>query len=60
MELRCPRELALRLGAIAPLDIAAHKELKNAGHILVRDPESAEPVFWPWASEAMAISVRSS
>lgn len=48
MELRCPRELALRLGAIVPLDLDAQKALKNAHNLLVRDPVTADPVFWPW------------
>lgn len=48
VELRCPRELAVRLGAIVPLDLDAQRELKSAANLLVRDPVTAEPVFWPW------------
>jgi hypothetical protein len=48
MELFCSRDLALRLGAVAPETTAHHKALKNAGHLLVRDPETSGPMFWPW------------
>lgn len=47
-ELRCSRDLALRLGAIGPETIAHHKELRAAGHMLVRDPATGWPSFWPW------------
>jgi hypothetical protein len=47
-ELRCTRDLALRLGAIGPETIAHHRELKHAGHMLVRDTETSWPMFWPW------------
>jgi hypothetical protein len=48
MELHCSRDLALRLGAVGPETMAQRKELKNAGHLLVRDPETSWPMFWPW------------
>lgn len=48
LELRCSRDLALRLGAIGPETIAHHRELKAAGHMLVRDTETSWPMFWPW------------
>lgn len=58
VELRCSRDLALRLGAVGPETIAHHREMKNAGHLLVRD-ERAWPMFWPWellpAQRAMEI-----
>lgn len=48
MELRCSRDLAFWLGAIGPETMVQHKELKNAGHMLVRDPATSRPMFWPW------------
>lgn len=50
MELRCSLDLAIKLGAISPIDVAQHKALKLDGqHILVRDPETGWPMFWPMA-----------
>jgi hypothetical protein len=51
MELRCSRDLALRLGAIEPANVEAHKELKKAGHLLVRDGETNTAMFWPWSMD---------
>jgi hypothetical protein len=47
-ELRCTRDLAWALGAISPETIAHHKQLRDAGHMLVRDIETSWPMFWPW------------
>lgn len=47
-ELRCTRDLALRLGAIGPETIAHHRELRDAGHMLVRDGQTSWAMFWPW------------
>lgn len=47
MELLCTRDLALRLGAIEPETPAATRELKRAGHMLLRDIETNDPLFWP-------------
>lgn len=47
-ELRCSRDLAIWLGAIGPETVKHHRELKAAGHILVRDRETSWPLFWPW------------
>lgn len=61
MELRCSRDLALRLGAIGPETIAHHKQLRAAGHILVRDRETSWPMFWPVAlSKEDMVAARSS
>jgi len=60
-ELRCTRDLALRLGAIGPETIAHHRELKHAGHMLVRDTETSWPMFWPWElSRADMVTAKSS
>lgn len=49
MELRCSRDLALRLGAVKPETLDEHKQLRDAGfHLLVRDPETSAPLFWLW------------
>jgi hypothetical protein len=48
IEVRCTRDLALRLGAIGPETVAHHRELKKEGHMLVRDTRTAWPLFWPW------------
>ena len=47
-ELRCSRELALRLGAVEPVSVRQHRELRDAGHLLVRDVIAVTPLFWPW------------
>lgn len=47
MELRCTRDLALRLGAVEPASVDQHKGMKNAGHLLIRDPATSFPLFWP-------------
>src|SRR5262245_28500119 len=52
MELLCPRDLALRLGAIEPANIVHHRELKAHG-MLIRD-ERAQPLFWLWVDGAKA------
>ncbi len=54
-ELRCPRELALKLGAIEPRDVRHYRELDNGATMLIRDPVSLRPMFWPRASERMAL-----
>lgn len=48
-EIRCTRDLALWLGAIMPETTKHHRELKAAGHMLVRDRETSWPMFWPVA-----------
>lgn len=48
IELRCSRDLALWLGAIGPETMAHHREMKRAGHLLVRDIKTAWPMFWVW------------
>lgn len=50
-ELRCSRDLGLALGAIGPSSIAHHRELRDAGHLLVRDSNSGIPLFWQWKLE---------
>lgn len=58
MELRCSRDLALRLGAFEPADIDQHKELKKAGHhLLVRD-DAGTPLFWPWSMDRISSILR--
>lgn len=56
MELRCHHELAVRLGAVIPLDNEAHKMLKKAGCILMRDPDTGQAVFWPVVSDRVSSS----
>jgi hypothetical protein len=48
IELRVSRELALKIGCIEPSDRKHHRELR-AGRLcmLVRDPETLAPLFWP-------------
>jgi len=46
-ELRISRELALRLGAIDPETIAEYHEMRRAGLMLLREPETGRPMFWP-------------
>jgi hypothetical protein len=48
VELRCSRDLALRLGAITPETVKHHLALRDAGHLLVRDKTTGWPMFWPW------------
>lgn len=56
MELRCRQELAVRLGAVIPLNNEVHKMLKRAGCILIRDPDTGQAVFWPMVSDRVASS----
>jgi hypothetical protein len=48
IELRCSRDLALRLGAVVPETVDHHRQLRDAGHMLVRDVITSWPLFWPW------------
>jgi hypothetical protein len=48
-ELRCSRDLALWLGAIIPGTNAHHRQLREAGHLVVRDTETSWPMFRPWS-----------
>lgn len=59
MELLCSHDLALRLGAIEPENLAQHREMKRAGHMLIRD-ELCEPLFWPIVGAPTPVSLRSS
>ena len=47
-ELRCSRDLALRLGAITPATMREYRSMQEAGWLLVRDPQSGWPAFWEW------------
>lgn len=61
MELRCSRDLALRLGAVDPIGIEHHRAMKNAGDLLVRDVETSRPMFWAWVdSVTRLIAAKSS
>lgn len=46
MELHCPRELALKLGAIAPISVQEHRQLRGEHCMLVR-AEAGQALFWP-------------
>ena len=49
IELRCTRDLALRLGAIVPDTVDHHRQLRDSGQYLqVRDTETGWPLFWLW------------
>ena len=61
IELRCSRDLALRLGAISPQNMAEHKLMRASGDLLVRDKVTSWPAFWPWSiNVAEEIAARSS
>lgn len=48
MQVYISRELALRLGCIEPTDMQHHREMKKgAAFLLVRDPQTMAPLFWP-------------
>lgn len=51
IELRCSRDLALRLGAVGPETVAHHKALRDRGDLLVRDTITSWPMFWAWQPE---------
>lgn len=57
IELRCPRDLALRLGAIEPDSTEHHRRMRDAGLLLLRDRETGQALFWPWQ---VRVNVRSS
>jgi hypothetical protein len=59
IELRCCRDLALKLGAIGPETIAHHKAMRDAGDLLVRD-QSGAALFWQWQRSRDTIAARSS
>ncbi len=47
IELRCPADLALKLGAMEPDTLREHRQLRASGHfMLVRDPVTLLPMFW--------------
>jgi hypothetical protein len=48
IELRCSRDLALKLGAVIPGAIKHDRELRDAGHLIVRDKQTGWAMFWPW------------
>ena len=48
LELRCSRDLALRLGAVTPETTKHHREMRDAGHLLVRDCQTGWAMFWAW------------
>lgn len=62
LELRCSRDLALRLGAVAPLTVVDIKRMKAEGCMVIRD-ELAQPLFWRRAdgivARALSITPRS-
>ena len=61
MELRCTRDIALRLGAVVPETTAHHRQLRDAGHMLVRDGQTGWAMFWPWElSREDLVAARSS
>lgn len=58
-ELRCGRDLALRLGALSPVNAEHHRQLRADGHLLIRDPVSGFPAFWPWQLPLAELSASS-
>ena len=48
IELRCSRDLALRLGAITPQTKEHHRWMLEAGWLMVRDLATGWPMFWQW------------
>jgi hypothetical protein len=48
IEIRCSRDLAIRLGAVTPETTKHHREMRDAGHMLIRDGLTGEAVFWPF------------
>lgn len=45
-ELLCSRDLALRLGAVVPESTRHHREMRDAGHMLIRDGQTGWAMFW--------------
>lgn len=60
IELRCSRDLALKLGAISPDSVAHHKAMREAGHLMVRDTITSWPLFWPWVGDDLKLLPKSS
>ena len=60
LELRCSRDLALRLGAVSPHNGTHFRVLVAAGHILIRDTTSGWPLFWAPVSSDVPANARSS
>jgi hypothetical protein len=55
IELRCSRDLALRLGAVVPGTTQEHRQLRDSGrHMLIRDVETGWALFWPLQQERAA------
>lgn len=47
IELRCSRDLALRLGAVAPDNVMHHRHMAGRKDVmLVRDRETGFAMFW--------------
>ncbi len=48
IELRCSRDLALRIGVIEPEDHEHYKRMRDLGHLRVRGTYMQYSMFWPW------------
>lgn len=47
IELRCSRELALKLGCVEPTSLDEHKQMRASGlYLLARDPVKMVAMFW--------------
>ena len=56
IELRCNRDLALRLGAITPDTVAHHKALRDSSdNMLIRDKVTSWPMFWHLVPQEISI-----
>ncbi len=53
-ELHCPRELAIWLGAFEPGNLGNYRDCRARGDLLLRDPLSLRPMFWPLLPGAVA------
>jgi len=51
MELICHRALAVKIGAVDPLTMDEHRQLRDQGALLIRDPDTSSPLFWRWQEE---------
>lgn len=59
-ELLCPERLALALGCEVPRTMLEHRARRASGrHLLVRDPATLLPMFWPLIPPLQSIETSS-
>jgi len=59
VNLMCSRELALKIGAVEVLSAHQFRAIRASGAIVVRDPETLQPLLWPIIPGSQLLTARS-